>query len=192
MPIIASATAPPKGVPACLLYLAQPRARYLDRMEAKPPMNFRKLRIAWSVVWGIFAVLLCVLWVRSYWQVIAVAGPIVGQHKLSIGMVPGSLVIATGPYVTLSTKWSITTWETEKWWAFVDAVWQSHPYYSKYLGVFSIGGGKLTVPCWFAVGVAAVVAAVPWILLTRFSVRTLLLLMTLIALVLVRIMWSAK
>src|SRR4051794_33980026 len=30
-------------------------------------MKYRKLRIAWSVVWGLAAVLLIVLWVRSYW-----------------------------------------------------------------------------------------------------------------------------
>ena len=30
-------------------------------------MRFRKLRIAWSVGWGIACVLLIVLWVRSYW-----------------------------------------------------------------------------------------------------------------------------
>src|SRR6476660_634582 len=30
-------------------------------------MRFRKLRIAWSVVWALAAVLLIVLWVRSYW-----------------------------------------------------------------------------------------------------------------------------
>ena len=30
-------------------------------------MKYRKLRIAWSVAWGVVAVLLCVLWVRSYW-----------------------------------------------------------------------------------------------------------------------------
>src|SRR4029079_4558075 len=29
-------------------------------------MRFRKLRIAWSVLWGFAAVLLVVLWVRSY------------------------------------------------------------------------------------------------------------------------------
>ena len=32
-------------------------------------MRFRKLRIAWSVAWGVVAVLLIVLWVRSYWMV---------------------------------------------------------------------------------------------------------------------------
>src|SRR5438105_1666000 len=30
-------------------------------------MRFRKLRIAWSVFWGLAAVLLIALWVRSYW-----------------------------------------------------------------------------------------------------------------------------
>src|SRR5262245_63247163 len=29
-------------------------------------MRFRKLRIAWSVAWGVVAVLLIVLWMRSY------------------------------------------------------------------------------------------------------------------------------
>src|SRR4029079_3358407 len=30
-------------------------------------MRYRKLRIAWSVAWGVVAVLLIVLWVQSYW-----------------------------------------------------------------------------------------------------------------------------
>ncbi len=30
-------------------------------------MKHRKLRIAWTVAWGIVAVLLLVLWIRSYW-----------------------------------------------------------------------------------------------------------------------------
>jgi hypothetical protein len=30
-------------------------------------MRFRKLRIAWSLVWGLIAVLLIVLWMRSFW-----------------------------------------------------------------------------------------------------------------------------
>jgi len=32
-------------------------------------MKYRKLRIAWSVFWGVVALLLIVLWVRSYWWV---------------------------------------------------------------------------------------------------------------------------
>src|SRR5690348_17214413 len=30
-------------------------------------MKHRKLRIAWSVAWGVVAVLMVPLWVRSYW-----------------------------------------------------------------------------------------------------------------------------
>jgi hypothetical protein len=30
-------------------------------------MRYRKLRVAWSVVWGLAAVLLVVLWVRISW-----------------------------------------------------------------------------------------------------------------------------
>jgi hypothetical protein len=29
-------------------------------------MKYRKLRIAWSLVWGVGAVLVCASWVRSY------------------------------------------------------------------------------------------------------------------------------
>jgi hypothetical protein len=36
-------------------------------------MGYRKLRIAWSVVWGGLALLLIVLWVRSYWNYYAIA-----------------------------------------------------------------------------------------------------------------------
>src|SRR6185369_6057413 len=36
-------------------------------MRPLQPMRFRKLRIAWSVFWGVVAVLLVVLWLRSYW-----------------------------------------------------------------------------------------------------------------------------
>ena len=32
-------------------------------------LKYRKLRIAWSVAWGMLAVLLIALWVRSYWHV---------------------------------------------------------------------------------------------------------------------------
>src|SRR6476620_3231066 len=39
-----------------------------NKSPANAPMRHRKLRVAWSVVWGVVAVLLVVLWVRSYWQ----------------------------------------------------------------------------------------------------------------------------
>ena len=48
-------------------------------------MNSRKLRIAWSVVWGVVAVLLSVLWLRSYTT----------QYTLSVQVTNEALVAAS-------------------------------------------------------------------------------------------------
>ena len=44
-------------------------------------MKYRKLRIAWSVVWGILCVLLIVLWVRGYSTADGFAG-MLGQQGI--------------------------------------------------------------------------------------------------------------
>jgi hypothetical protein len=41
----------------------------LFKAQTEAPMKHRKLRIAWSVAWGIAAVLLIVLWARTYQHV---------------------------------------------------------------------------------------------------------------------------
>jgi hypothetical protein len=38
-------------------------------------MKYRKLRIAWSVGWGVLCLLLVALWVRSYWWRDTYSGP---------------------------------------------------------------------------------------------------------------------
>src|SRR5687768_3936293 len=54
------------------------------------PTRYRKLRIAWSVGWGLVAVLLCVLWVRSYWRH-EVIGRYWGNHYLALAVRRGEL-----------------------------------------------------------------------------------------------------
>src|ERR1700749_4721008 len=39
----------------------------VDADACRESVRFRKLQIAWSVAWGVVAVLLVALWVRSYW-----------------------------------------------------------------------------------------------------------------------------
>ena len=39
-------------------------------------MKHRKLRIAWSVAWGVLASMLIVLWLDSYWHLEGVAEPL--------------------------------------------------------------------------------------------------------------------
>src|SRR5262245_43262799 len=41
--------------------------RFARKYPSNTPMRYRKLRIAWSVFWGAVAVLLLVLWVRSFY-----------------------------------------------------------------------------------------------------------------------------
>ena len=57
-----------------------------------PRRRFRKLRIAWSVGWGVVAVLLVVLWVRSYWRV----DGIYIAHSHSAVSIRGDLYIDAG------------------------------------------------------------------------------------------------
>jgi hypothetical protein len=54
-------------------------------------MRFRKLRIAWSVFWGIACVLLIVLWVRSY-----------SRQAVSIGSIAIENLRSSGIHVVLS------------------------------------------------------------------------------------------
>ncbi len=58
-------------------------------------MKHRKLRIAWSVAWGVAAVVLVVLWVRSYWRADGAFGRAYQQTSLSISSIRGKLLIET-------------------------------------------------------------------------------------------------
>jgi hypothetical protein len=42
-------------------------------------MKYRKLRIVWSVAWGIVAVVFVVLWVRSHWWEDVIGFPYTGM-----------------------------------------------------------------------------------------------------------------
>jgi hypothetical protein len=63
-------------------------------------MRLRKLRIAWSVVWGAIAVLLIVLWLRSYYRTEYVERVVNVNRLYASGTwerilnLPGDLVVA--------------------------------------------------------------------------------------------------
>ena len=59
-------------------------------------MRYRKLRIAWSVGWGVVAVLLCVLWVRSY-RWIDEVGVTGSSTELSVGTFSGFISVWGAP-----------------------------------------------------------------------------------------------
>jgi hypothetical protein len=146
-------------------------------------MKFRKLRIAWSVAWGVVAVLLGVLWVRSYWWKDNVLGRLSDHSAVYLESSRGGVGFS---YVGSENKliyegWKVRTFKairiTESRPLFS---WSSHPMET-----------TLLTPHWFAVALMAVPIAVPW-LSWRYSLRTLLIATTVVAVVLGMIVWMSR
>jgi hypothetical protein len=152
------------------------------------PRTFRLLRIAFSVVCGIVCLLLIALWVRSYSCIDSIHG--IGYPKeIWCESLRGELGFLLLPrYAGQPRNISFTTRTPDR-----------VPYYSTGLyddwqvpfsAAFGIrwtfvGGFGLVIPCWTAVIFIATVATAPWIPWScRFSLRTLLIATTLVAVVL--------
>jgi hypothetical protein len=63
-------------------------------------MRFRKLRIAFSVAWGVACVLMVVLWVRSYRWIDEAAGPTPDGHAIILSSGHGGLEFGRQPDTT--------------------------------------------------------------------------------------------
>jgi hypothetical protein len=148
-------------------------------------MRFRKLRIAWSVLCGIACVLLIVLWVRSYWRHdILLLGE--GRALASCLGTVHTCVVSIGP--ALEHQWVLTGSQLRK------------PNYQEYSFSFlGIGFSSapfwpgVIIPDWLPTLLAAGLVAVPWLHWSgRFSLRTLLIATTLVAVVLGLIVWLSR
>jgi hypothetical protein len=157
-------------------------------------MRYRKLRIAWSVVWGLACVLLIVLWVRSYWWCDIVS------HRPSI-TIAFRLLSDEGQVSFFDCSESLPWlgepppigWSTEKKWyaGYGSDVSDNSPLKKVFRGFARNGTYGKQVPDWFLVVVVAGLGAAPWLSRWpwRFSLRTLLIATTLIAVVLGLIVW---
>ena len=149
-------------------------------------MRYRKLRIAWSVAWGAVAVLLCVLWVRSYWWIEQVyyryqkavigvdsmRGTISFFRNSSSNRTPGN-GWWFGRYVVSKFDYLDDSWFGLEW--------------SWYLGDIVVG-----LPYWLPVTVIIVLVAIPWLSIRRFSLRALLIATTPVAVGLGLIVWFSR
>ncbi len=129
-----------------------------------------KLRIAISVCGGVAAVLLVALWVRSYWR-----WDSVGYSRVGAGSGQGTLVLAFDSRGQDGWSWTSSSYEN-------DIEESARPLSTRALEWKSEAGS-------FAVFIAHWVLLVPVVVLTvapwmrwRFSVRTLLVLITFAAL----------
>jgi hypothetical protein len=153
------------------------------------PRLIRGLRIAWSVAWGILCVLLIVFWVRSYGWFDSISVSFNGRHTYWLGSIAGEI---------RHTKMATSRPHGLQWRTSDDPVSETLrrevlPNWSV-LGFRSFNspngrGTSLTIPHWFPVVILAALAAAPWLRWT-FSLRTLLIATTLIAVVLGLVVWS--
>jgi hypothetical protein len=145
-------------------------------------MRFRKLRIAWSVGCGLLTMLLVVLWVRSYtWMD---RTEVIARHVLT--SMRGRLFLDTPTDIESKSGATPNL-----------ATYFASPHFGK---IYSLpfdamlvttrpGGADIAI--WVPALLVTVIAAVPWIP-KRFSLRTLLLATTLLAVVLGLIVYAAR
>jgi hypothetical protein len=135
-------------------------------------MKFRKLRIAWSVGCGILCLLLIILWVRSYSHSDELTGTF-GNHL-------GFVIQSEQGQMRYGKPWD----EKPSW------NFDSSPLGDDYPPSFPPMGG-FDWPLWLAVLLTGTLIVIPW-LRWRFTLRTLLIATTLVAVVLGLIVWLSR
>ena len=149
-------------------------------------MRFRKLRIAWSVTNGITCILLIVCWVVSYRFIIFGCAPINGDVRLMSAFGYWLLWERPGGDSHVG-KWFVTYWSTA----------EEEDTKSKLEGRVPSGFGNFPLPRvhyafiakqWAPVLAFAGLAVLPWFPM-RFTLRTLLIATTMVAVVLGLVVW---
>jgi hypothetical protein len=169
-------------------------------------MRFRKLRIAWSVGCGIACVLLIVLWVRSYYYHKEEASYVFrGKYLLALESLRGELglMVWGPPAVIYGTSWSYASRPVDdseflSFWEKMRTRVERPKHVNLVAWGFRLssspGNLRLLVPHWSLVLLAAMFVVVPWLpwWSKRFSLRTMLIATTLVALVLGAIVWAIR
>jgi hypothetical protein len=144
-------------------------------------MKYRKLRIAWTLVWGVLAILLCVLWIRSYWL----------NDNLSIGA--GRPLASFRPYVTFVSNWGFIQIMESRILDNGAWIYSNQPAWERTdVGFEWRDDGAIKIPDIFLLVVAVAAGMAPWLNYKRFSLRTLLIATTLVAVVLGLIAWAVR
>jgi hypothetical protein len=155
----------------------------------KIPMRFRKLRIAWSVVWGLAGVLLIVLWVRSHYICDAINLRYRESHYAWIVAVRGGIILEL---TEIRNSRGFSGFAIDH----LEATQMKFPAFADVHWVRVLRLGNLTevyAPIWLPILFVAMIAAVPWLgWSNRFTLRTLLIATTLVAVVLGLIVWPSR
>ena len=145
-------------------------------------MSFRKLRIAWSVGWGLAGVLVIVMWVRSYRAPTTVELIVTPRTRYYLHSVAGTIAVQ---------RWH-RTFAGREFMPIFNA--SSLPWLVTNAGIkiqrdSSRGIESLSISYWLVILGDVIVAFLPWLPFKRFSLRTLLIATTLVAVALGLIVW---
>jgi hypothetical protein len=141
-------------------------------------MHFRKLRIAWSLVCGITCVLLIVLWIRSYWR----ADYVMRQARIESfnGRIIYDAVFWVPPNTQIRWSFGLRPRNAPTQW------FKNNGFVWRYPDVVAI-------PYWCPVLGLAVASTAPWVSrCRRFSLQTLLIVTTMLAVLLGLIVYAAS
>lgn len=145
-------------------------------------MRFKKTRIVFSLVCGVLCLLLIGLWVRSYWVNDFVGLPTNGTTIISTWL----------GRICVERLWEQKIDEPGWWWRMsptdeIPAEVKEAPVWYCFK---NSANGWVGFPLWFPTVIFALLGTVHW-LSTRFSLRTLLLVTTAVAVGLWLILWMA-
>src|SRR4051794_1070164 len=117
-------------------------------------MKFRKLRIAWSMAWGLACVLLIVLWVRSYKYVDTLDWHTKGQREIWFASMSGVVNFQGYNFQVLPGSYQGSP-------GFVYEVRTPTAPTKTYRWSFGTGHFEVQIPQWLAVVSLAILAAAP-------------------------------
>jgi hypothetical protein len=144
-------------------------------------VRFRKLRITWTVAWVSACIPLLVLWALSYWEI--------NYWDIQLDKSGGINVWVVMGRICAEPNIGPQRWDTDR----VGLGREGSEYWNEYPR-WEFGNNdrdRWIVPAWFPVMLASAFAAAPWIpWSTRFSIRAILILTTLVASVLGLIVYS--
>jgi hypothetical protein len=148
-----------------------------------------KLRIAVSGFFGVLTLLLVVLWVRSYWVSDVVNSPVPGNTSFLVRSQNGCLTVLMLKQ-RMHPNWPRGfIWEEHP--ASVDRQRRVTPASWGYYPNPGSGDWTVVIPQWFPAALMATICIAPWATL-RFSLRTLLIATTLLAVVLGLAVWAGR
>jgi hypothetical protein len=171
------------------------RRATMHRTTMTPPtlreMSWKQhLKISWTILWSLIALLLIVLWARSYSHTDS-ATKVDDQFVLTrLGADSGVFFFGVADYKTTP---NISTPEVTEGWVYQEYDGTPHGVPATWtLRRFPDASQLFSVPAWFVTLLFSVLATVPWIygLTRQFSLRTLLITTTLIAIMLWLVVWS--